>query len=142
GVRQKKIETHQKIIGGSRKACREFAEGIEKLVGNTPGDHRKKTKRLIARMPEAIGLAGLVNHPYPGVRAADPPKWAGEPPVPGFSEYRFDLHPKKISSGRRCASRRKDLRRRPERNYNSYDTGLSCLNLSFYLRLESFDEGS
>ncbi|RWW57973.1 hypothetical protein BHE74_00035197 [Ensete ventricosum] len=73
GVRQKKIETHRKIVGGSRKACQElgwsrnrynglrsslsirlgfgrcggfrreftriFVEGIEKLAGNTPGDH-------------------------------------------------------------------------------------------------------
>ncbi|RZS24817.1 hypothetical protein BHM03_00057929 [Ensete ventricosum] len=111
GVRQKKIETHQKIIGGSRKACWEFAEGIEKLVRNTPGDHRKKTKRLIARMPEATGLAGTgrLNRPYRGIlvlSTVDPPRTS-------------------------C-----------ERNYNSYDTGLSCLNLSFYLRLESFDEGS
>ncbi|RRT60380.1 hypothetical protein B296_00016082 [Ensete ventricosum] len=56
GVSQKKIETCRKIIGGSRKACRErcsgissefarrFAEGIGKLVGSTPGDRRKKTR--------------------------------------------------------------------------------------------------
>ncbi|RZS28576.1 hypothetical protein BHM03_00062187 [Ensete ventricosum] len=68
GVRQKKIETHWKIIGGSRKACRErcsgisskftrrFAEGIGKLIGNTPGDCRKKTRKLTARMPEAAKL--------------------------------------------------------------------------------------
>ncbi|RWV77626.1 hypothetical protein GW17_00061518 [Ensete ventricosum] len=43
GVHQKKIETHRKIIQGSRKAYREFAKGIEKLAGSTPGDHRKKT---------------------------------------------------------------------------------------------------
>ncbi|RWW00169.1 hypothetical protein GW17_00036880 [Ensete ventricosum] len=55
GVRQKKTETRRKIIGGSRKACRElcsgitsefskrFAEGIGKLAGSTLGDHRKKT---------------------------------------------------------------------------------------------------
>ncbi|RRT77282.1 hypothetical protein B296_00017903, partial [Ensete ventricosum] len=54
----------RKIIGGSRKACRDgispkfarrFVEGIGKLAGNTSRDRRKKT---IARMPEAIGLAG------------------------------------------------------------------------------------
>ncbi|RWW56437.1 hypothetical protein BHE74_00036847 [Ensete ventricosum] len=69
GVRQKKIETHRKIIGGSRKACREsgcsndvvgsrwkftsrFVEGIGKLARNVKGDHRKedqRTYRKIAR---------------------------------------------------------------------------------------------
>ncbi|RWW05021.1 hypothetical protein GW17_00031723 [Ensete ventricosum] len=56
GVCQKKTETRRKIIGGSRKAYRErcsgillkfarrFAEGIGKLTGTTPGDHRKKTR--------------------------------------------------------------------------------------------------
>ncbi|RWV85557.1 hypothetical protein GW17_00052639 [Ensete ventricosum] len=39
--------------GISPKFTRKFVEGIEKLVGNTPGDRRKKTRRLIARMPEA-----------------------------------------------------------------------------------------
>ncbi|RRT70057.1 hypothetical protein B296_00000602 [Ensete ventricosum] len=38
GVRQKKIETHRKIIGGSRKAYQEFVEGIEKLAANAKGD--------------------------------------------------------------------------------------------------------
>ncbi|RWW11030.1 hypothetical protein GW17_00025389 [Ensete ventricosum] len=68
GVLQKKTETHRKIIRDSRKACKEFTEGIRKLAGNTSGDHRKKTRRLTARMPEVVGLAG-VNRPYPGVRA-------------------------------------------------------------------------
>ncbi|RWW64342.1 hypothetical protein BHE74_00028425 [Ensete ventricosum] len=36
-----------------------FTKGIGKLVGNTLGDHRKKTGRLTTRMPEAVGLAGL-----------------------------------------------------------------------------------
>ncbi|RRT65497.1 hypothetical protein B296_00007012 [Ensete ventricosum] len=70
GVRQKKTKTRRKIIGGSRKACRErcsgislefarrFAKGIGKLVENTPGDRRKKTRRLIVRMSEAAGLMG------------------------------------------------------------------------------------
>ncbi|RWV95053.1 hypothetical protein GW17_00042356 [Ensete ventricosum] len=97
GVRQKKIETHRKIVGGSRKTYREltmtraiklqlddgprsslsigsrfercsgispefarrFTEGIGMLAGNTPGDCRKKTRRLTARMSEAAGLAGV-----------------------------------------------------------------------------------
>ncbi|RZS08570.1 hypothetical protein BHM03_00039551 [Ensete ventricosum] len=63
-VRQKKTKIRRKIIGGSRKACRDlgigpglddvvgprrefarrFAKGIGKLVGSTPGDHQKKTE--------------------------------------------------------------------------------------------------
>ncbi|RWW38075.1 hypothetical protein BHE74_00056724 [Ensete ventricosum] len=35
-----------------------FAEGIGKLVGNKPGDRRKKTERLTARMPKVTILAG------------------------------------------------------------------------------------
>ncbi|RWW11916.1 hypothetical protein GW17_00024444 [Ensete ventricosum] len=78
GVRQKKTKTRRKIIGGSRKACRElgiglglddvvgprhdfarrFAEGIGKLAGNTSIDHRKKTRRLFARIQEVVRLAG------------------------------------------------------------------------------------
>ncbi|RWW45970.1 hypothetical protein BHE74_00048146 [Ensete ventricosum] len=57
-VRQKKTKIRRKIIGGSRKACRDlddavgphrefarrFAKGIGKLTGSTPGDHQKKTE--------------------------------------------------------------------------------------------------
>ncbi|RWV81317.1 hypothetical protein GW17_00057274, partial [Ensete ventricosum] len=86
-VRQKKTETRQKIVRGSRKAYREFAEGIGKLAGNTPGDHQKKTRRLAARMPEAAGLVGRINRLYPGVRAAESPKSVGEPPILGFFGY-------------------------------------------------------
>ncbi|RRT35371.1 hypothetical protein B296_00051699 [Ensete ventricosum] len=68
GVHQKKIETHRKIVGGSRKAYRDgispefarrFTEGIEKLAVNLSGDYRKKTIGLTARIPEAVGLAGV-----------------------------------------------------------------------------------
>ncbi|RWV94209.1 hypothetical protein GW17_00043276 [Ensete ventricosum] len=65
GVRQKKTETHRKIVGlpgvgkvsgqgldDAEGACREFAkrfaEGIGKLVRNMPGDRRMKTIRLAA----------------------------------------------------------------------------------------------
>ncbi|RWW74349.1 hypothetical protein BHE74_00017698 [Ensete ventricosum] len=58
GVHQKKTETHRKIISGSRKACREFVERIDKLDGNMSGDCQKKTIGLVARMPEAAGLVG------------------------------------------------------------------------------------
>ncbi|RRT31815.1 hypothetical protein B296_00051841 [Ensete ventricosum] len=45
--------------GISRKFVRRFAEGSRKLTGNTSGDYRKKTRKLAARMPEAVGLAGV-----------------------------------------------------------------------------------
>ncbi|RWW42141.1 hypothetical protein BHE74_00052326 [Ensete ventricosum] len=114
GVRQKKTETHRKIFEGltmtgamklqpddgprsslgivpgfgrcsgiSLEFARRFAEWIGKLAGNTLGDRRKKTERLATRMSEGAGLVGL-------------PRSVG-----------FDIHPKKISSGRRCASRRR-----------------------------------
>ncbi|RWV84891.1 hypothetical protein GW17_00053363 [Ensete ventricosum] len=43
-------------MGPQWEFARRFAKGIEKLTGNTLGDRRKKTKRLIAGMPEAVGL--------------------------------------------------------------------------------------
>ncbi|RWW03683.1 hypothetical protein GW17_00033137 [Ensete ventricosum] len=47
GVRQKKIETHRKIIEGSRKTCRErFAKGIRKLAGRSPEDSLQECRRL------------------------------------------------------------------------------------------------
>ncbi|RZS25844.1 hypothetical protein BHM03_00059110 [Ensete ventricosum] len=50
------VEPHQEF-------ARRFAEGIGKLVGNTLGDHRKKTIGLTARMPEAVGLGGTLTIP-------------------------------------------------------------------------------
>ncbi|RRT37355.1 hypothetical protein B296_00031512 [Ensete ventricosum] len=47
----------RRCSGISSKFVRRSAEGIRKLVGNTPGDHRKKTRRLATRMPEVAGLA-------------------------------------------------------------------------------------
>ncbi|RWW16357.1 hypothetical protein BHE74_00001009 [Ensete ventricosum] len=60
-VCQKKTETRWKIVRGSRKACQErcggfrqefarrFAEGIGKLVGNTPGDHRGEDQKTCCK---------------------------------------------------------------------------------------------
>ncbi|RRT50159.1 hypothetical protein B296_00032303 [Ensete ventricosum] len=45
-------------VGFRREFARRFAEGIGKLAGNTPGDHRKKTIGLVARIPEVAGLGG------------------------------------------------------------------------------------
>ncbi|RZR88279.1 hypothetical protein BHM03_00015811 [Ensete ventricosum] len=55
-------------MGHRREFARRFVEGIGKLTGNTLGDHRKKTRRLIVRIPEAIRLTGVgrLNRPYLG----------------------------------------------------------------------------
>ncbi|RWW51796.1 hypothetical protein BHE74_00041816 [Ensete ventricosum] len=72
--------------GISPDFIRRFTERIGKLAGNMSGDCQKKTIGLTARMPEAVGLAG-VNRPYLGVWVAEPPRSAGKPLVPGFPEY-------------------------------------------------------
>ncbi|RWV85867.1 hypothetical protein GW17_00052303 [Ensete ventricosum] len=74
------------VVGPHWKFARRFIEGIGKLAGNTLKYRQKKTKRLITRMPEAVGLAGL-NCSYPGfwvLLAVDPPRPATELPVHGF----------------------------------------------------------
>ncbi|RWW82033.1 hypothetical protein BHE74_00009525 [Ensete ventricosum] len=68
GVRRKLVEGIGSLQGwhkgvrredrDSLEDCRGFTEGIRKLTENTKGDHRKKTKRLAAKMLEATGLAG------------------------------------------------------------------------------------
>ncbi|RWW03169.1 hypothetical protein GW17_00033691 [Ensete ventricosum] len=65
GVRQKKTETHQKIIGGSndamgsrRKFARRFVEGIGKLAGNAKGVAGKKTGGFTVRLSEVTGVCG------------------------------------------------------------------------------------
>ncbi|RRT34457.1 hypothetical protein B296_00031707 [Ensete ventricosum] len=92
GVRQKKTETRRKIVGGSRKAYRDsddvvgshrkfarrFTEGIGKLTGNVKGDRQKEDRRTYRKITGVAEVYG-----------------------------RFDLHPKKIGSGCRCASRRR-----------------------------------
>ncbi|RZS01024.1 hypothetical protein BHM03_00030818 [Ensete ventricosum] len=87
----KKIETRQKIIGGSQKACWELGrygpkfrhqakdwtmlrelsgsslgirEEIGKLARNIPRDHQRKTMRLTAGDFGGCRSAGWVNHPY------------------------------------------------------------------------------
>ncbi|RRT45789.1 hypothetical protein B296_00047661 [Ensete ventricosum] len=52
------------------KFARRFVKGIKKLTGRTSKDRRKKTERLVARMPEAVGLAGVLS-------AIDPPRTGG-----------------------------------------------------------------
>ncbi|RWW78687.1 hypothetical protein BHE74_00013076 [Ensete ventricosum] len=47
------------VVGDRREFARRFAEGIEKLARNTPGDHRKKTVRLTARDSRVCQNAGV-----------------------------------------------------------------------------------
>ncbi|RRT48935.1 hypothetical protein B296_00005892 [Ensete ventricosum] len=68
----------ERCSGISPKFAKRFTEGIGKLVGNTPGDRRKKTGGLTRKNAGGCRIGG-----------------------------RFGLHPKKIGSGRRCASRRR-----------------------------------
>ncbi|RWW01398.1 hypothetical protein GW17_00035560 [Ensete ventricosum] len=80
----------ERCSGISSKFARRFAEGIGKLVGNTSGDRRKKTGRLIARIPKATELvgAGRLNYRtqesgyFRRLTRSGP---AGKPPVPRCS---------------------------------------------------------
>ncbi|RZR71829.1 hypothetical protein BHM03_00007733 [Ensete ventricosum] len=65
------------VVGPRREFTRRFAEGIEKLTGNTPGDRRKKTVRLAARMLKAIGLAGVEGTNFLGIPTTKPPVSGG-----------------------------------------------------------------
>ncbi|RRT70513.1 hypothetical protein B296_00000783 [Ensete ventricosum] len=106
-------------MGPRLEFARRFVEGIGKLAGNMPGDHQKKTRRLITRIPEAVGLtrvelnwltSGLVNisgctattqprrlnRSYPGIwvlSTVDLPRPTGEPSVPKFFDYGWILAP-------------------------------------------------
>ncbi|RWW26358.1 hypothetical protein BHE74_00011171 [Ensete ventricosum] len=74
-------------MGPRREFAKRFAEGIEKLAGNIPGDRRKRTIRLILGMSKAIGLAGWVASvpPQPrilsGCQWLNRLSWAAESPV-------------------------------------------------------------
>ncbi|RZS14217.1 hypothetical protein BHM03_00045885, partial [Ensete ventricosum] len=46
------------VVGPRREFARRFAEGIEKLAGNTLENRRKKTVRPAARISKAAGLGG------------------------------------------------------------------------------------
>ncbi|RRT57197.1 hypothetical protein B296_00038934 [Ensete ventricosum] len=46
-------------MGPRWEFVRRFAEGIGKLAGNISVDCQKKIRRLVARMSEIIGLAGV-----------------------------------------------------------------------------------
>ncbi|RRT33356.1 hypothetical protein B296_00030418 [Ensete ventricosum] len=51
-------DRNPRVLSISSELAKRFAEGIEKLVENTLGHRRKKTRRLTARMSKAVGLAG------------------------------------------------------------------------------------
>ncbi|RWW19815.1 hypothetical protein GW17_00016105 [Ensete ventricosum] len=64
----------------------------QKLAGNTPGDCRKKIRRLTVRMPEVARLAGVgrLNRLYLRfwvLSVVDTPKLVAKPPVPEFYGY-------------------------------------------------------
>ncbi|RRT74998.1 hypothetical protein B296_00005942 [Ensete ventricosum] len=76
------------VVGPRQEFARRFTEGIRKLARNMQGDHRKKTKKLTVKIPEAAVLAGQwLDRSYPGIRAAaavEPPRTDGKPLVLGF----------------------------------------------------------
>ncbi|RWW02495.1 hypothetical protein GW17_00034414 [Ensete ventricosum] len=52
GVRQKKTETHRKIVRGSRKACRDSLGDSPKGLGSSLGTHRDITGRRLEDSPQ------------------------------------------------------------------------------------------
>ncbi|RWW81582.1 hypothetical protein BHE74_00010008 [Ensete ventricosum] len=52
------VEREVTAVGPHREFTKRFTEGIGKLTADTSGDRQKKTKRLVIRMSEAVGLAG------------------------------------------------------------------------------------
>ncbi|RRT41956.1 hypothetical protein B296_00054154 [Ensete ventricosum] len=84
GVRQKKTETHRKIVEGSRKACRErFAEWIGKLAGRSPEEDRKTRHKNVGGC--RIGGTGGCTATALVFGRLTRPGWAVEPPVPKCS---------------------------------------------------------
>ncbi|RWV80734.1 hypothetical protein GW17_00057942 [Ensete ventricosum] len=88
GVRQKKIETHRKIVEGSRKACRDsddtvrsrqkfarrFVEGIGKLSGNAKGDRQKEDRRICHKIVggcQSMRDERWLDRPYHRIQATD-----------------------------------------------------------------------
>ncbi|RZS07514.1 hypothetical protein BHM03_00038375 [Ensete ventricosum] len=67
-------------MGPRRELARRFTEEIRKLTGNTPGDRRKKTGRLVTIISESVGLAGVLS-------IVDPPRPTAEPSIPRFYGY-------------------------------------------------------
>ncbi|RWW55666.1 hypothetical protein BHE74_00037679 [Ensete ventricosum] len=90
-------------MGSRRKFARRFVEGIGKLTGNAKGDCREEDQRTCHKITAgcrnmqetrvAANSFRWVNHPYVGIRAAEPPRLVGKPPVPRFFEYGWILAP-------------------------------------------------
>ncbi|RRT37437.1 hypothetical protein B296_00030673 [Ensete ventricosum] len=70
GVHQKKTKTRRKIVGGSRKACRDSLGDSSKGSGSSLGTHWEITGRLTVRMSKAAGLVGVLS-------VVDPPRTGG-----------------------------------------------------------------
>ncbi|RWV91897.1 hypothetical protein GW17_00045777 [Ensete ventricosum] len=58
GVRQKKTESHRKIVGGSRKACLELGR---KIARNTSGDRWRRIVRLATRNAGCCRIVGVMS---------------------------------------------------------------------------------
>ncbi|RRT41874.1 hypothetical protein B296_00029263 [Ensete ventricosum] len=71
GIRQKKTETHWKIVKSSRKAYRELGWSLGKPSSPRFSDRRRS-----------------VNRPYPGLRAIEPPRSTSELPGLVFTQRR------------------------------------------------------
>ncbi|RWW76020.1 hypothetical protein BHE74_00015921, partial [Ensete ventricosum] len=95
GVRQKKTETSRKIFGDSSKESGSSLGTRREIAG-------KKTEGFAARLPEVAGVCRSKSSVSGGWTACTSSFQRVNRPYPGF-----DLHPKKIGSGCRCASRRR-----------------------------------
>ncbi|RWW83402.1 hypothetical protein BHE74_00008096 [Ensete ventricosum] len=120
GVRQKKTETRWKIIGGSRKAYRELGWSCNRCLAIMIGlVFTQRRSVMDVDMPQEVGL-GSGRRPLE-IRLRDRKAcWehVGRLPEEDRKTHcknaegcriggRFDLHPKKIGSGRQCALRRR-----------------------------------
>ncbi|RWW07347.1 hypothetical protein BHE74_00006478 [Ensete ventricosum] len=79
-------------VGPRREFARRFTKTIEKLNGNIPRDHQKKTIGLAARMLEVVGLAGgeAEIRKVEGNTFSEIP--AGKPPVSdGWTAYTLEI---------------------------------------------------
>ncbi|RZR84941.1 hypothetical protein BHM03_00011860, partial [Ensete ventricosum] len=74
GVRRKKTKTHWKIVGGSRKACRDYREDRYKHAGRSSEKDRETRHRKCQRLPDC--WSEVVN------LVVEPPRTAGKSPVP------------------------------------------------------------
>ncbi|RRT69235.1 hypothetical protein B296_00018928 [Ensete ventricosum] len=105
GVRQKKTETRWKIIGVAEKLAKS-RDGLvmDILIHRRNQEARwEREGRSSEKRPEDLPQDCRRLSEYAGNLGGDQLLTAGKPP----KSMGFDLHPKKIGSGYRCASRRR-----------------------------------